>query len=364
MTDLLSATTLGQMELKNRVFMAPLTRNRADNDSDIPGDLAIEYYAQRASAGLILTEATQISPMGKGYVGTPGIYTREQANKWRQITDAVHAKGGKIFIQLWHVGRISHTDVLPDNQDPVAPSAIRAEAQTFVGGEMVPVSKPRALSLDEIQETVEDYRKAAELAQQAGFDGVEIHAANGYLINQFLCNGSNHRDDEYGGSIEHRCRFLQQVITAVLSVWSPTQVGIRLSPTGTFNDISDSDPLATYSAVIDMLNSAKLGYLHIVEKFPGAESSEEDSKILNELINRWQGFYIANGDYDYDRGQTAIQTGHADAITYGRAFIANPDLPERFAQGAELNEPDQDTFYGGGAEGYTDYPFMDGEKSA
>lgn len=363
MSDLFSPTIMGSVEIKNRIFMAPLTRNRADDETDIPSDLAIEYYTQRSGAGLIVTEGTQISSDAKGYIRTPGIYSDQQVEQWREINQAVHNAGGKIFLQLWHVGRISHTAVLPEGKKPFAPSAIQAQAQTFIDGEMKDVSEPVAMTEEDIERTLSEYRVAAANARNAGFDGVEIHAANGYLINQFLCDKSNHRQDAYGGSIENRCLFLKQVTEAVLQEWESGCVGVRLSPTGTFNDVGDSDPLATFSHAIDMLNKYNLSYLHVVEKFPGMDQSDEDKKILSQLRELWQGFYIANGDYDKDRAATAIDSGHAHAVSFGRPYIANPDLVDRFQLGAELNEPDPDTFYGGGAEGYIDYPFLDTSNS-
>lgn len=359
MSSLFNPVMMGSVELKNRVLMAPLTRNRAHDDTDIPHDLAIEYYSQRASAGLIIAEGTQISKLGKGYIKTPGIYSAEQVDKWKEITDAVHKQGGKIFLQLWHVGRISHTSVLPENEKPLAPSALRAEAQTFVNGKMVDVSEPREMTTDDIDELISQYKTAAINADKAGFDGVEIHAANGYLLNQFICDSSNHRTDNYGGSIGNRIRIVNQVIEAVLEVLEPGKVGIRLSPTGQFNDVNDSDPLKTYTAVINNLNHYKLAYVHIVERFPGVEVSNKDLHILKTLIAQWEGFYIANGDYNSITAQDAIESGRADAVAFGRQYIANPDLMERLKLGAALNTPDQNTFYGGGAEGYTDYPFME-----
>lgn len=360
MKSLFSATEVGSTSVKNRVFMAPLTRNRADNDTDIPSELATEYYRQRSSSGLIIAEGTQISQQAKGYVGTPGIYTDRQVAQWQQITDAVHQEGGKIFLQLWHVGRISHSAVLPENQSPLAPSPIRANAQTFVNGAMEDVSQPVAMTQEDIDRTLADYQMAAECAFKAGFDGVEIHAANGYLIDQFLRDGSNRRSDDYGGSIQRRCHFLEQVIESVCSVWKAERVGIRLSPTGTFNDAHDSDPLALFTEVISTVSRHHLAYLHMVEQFPGFSPTEEDVKILSALRKQWRGFYIANGDYDLDRANTALASGHADAISFGRPYIANPDLALRLKIGADLNSPDESTFYGGGAEGYIDYPFLDG----
>jgi N-ethylmaleimide reductase len=350
---------MGGLQLSNRVFMAPLTRNRALPDG-CPGELAALYYQQRATAGLIITEATQISPQGKGYLNTPGIHSEAHVNAWSRVTQAVHEENGHIFMQLWHVGRISHTSLQPDNAAPLAPSAIKANSQTFTEQGMVDVSMPRAMTSGEIRQTVEDYRLAAEYARKAGFDGVEVHAANGYLIDQFLQDRTNQRDDEYGGSIENRLRFLLEVMQAVTDVWGSEHVGVRLSPTGSFNDMGDSNPLATFGAAIDRLNQFDLAYLHMVENFPGIDSTAEDSAILSQLIGKWQGFYIANGGYDAASGQRAISEHHADAIAYGRPFIANPDLPLRLSEQADLNVPDEATFYGGDAHGYTDYPSLSG----
>lgn len=350
--------SMGNLQLKNRVFMAPLTRNRADDDTDVPGELAIEYYQQRASAGLIVTEATQISPEGKGYIATPGIYNEEQVERWRQVTDAVHKRNGKIVVQLWHVGRISHVSLQPDQQQPLAPSAVRADTQTFTHNGFEDVSEPRAMTSEDIKKTIDDYRNAARLAKQAGFDGIEVHGANGYLINQFICDKTNQRSDEYGGDIENRARFLFEVLDAVLEEWDAGNVGLRLSPTGKFNDVDDSDPSNTFHYIIEKLNQYQLAYLHIVEQFPGVPVDNADYKLLIDLLGRWDGFYIANGDYDLLTASAAVDSGRADAITFGRLFISNPDLPERLEKGVSLNEPDQDTFYGGGAEGYTDYPFL------
>jgi len=358
MSDLFSPVRMGAIEVNNRIFMAPLTRNRADDDTDIPSDLAIEYYRQRASAGLIIAEGTQISAMGKGYIRTPGIYTDRQANQWRKITDAVHKEGGRIFLQLWHVGRISHPSVLPEGRKALAPSAITAHAQTFVDGEMKDVSEPAAMTIEDIEKTLAEYRLAAECAKHAQFDGVEIHGANGYLIDQFLRDGSNKRDDAYGGSAQARVLFLQQVIESVLYEWPADRIGVRLSPTGTFNDAHDSNPLATFSQAIDVLNDHKLAYLHVVEQFPGAQLEAQEREILRQLRSQWQGFYIANGGYDQPTANKAIASGYADAVSFGQLFLANPDLPKRFKLNAPLNEPNPDTFYGGGAEGYTDYPFL------
>lgn len=349
---------LGGQRVPNRVFMAPLTRNRAHTDGT-PHELAATYYGQRASAGLIVTEATQVSAMGVGYINTPGIHTDRHVAGWRAVTDAVHAGGGRIFLQLWHVGRISHTSLLPGNQAPVAPSAIPARAQTFTASGFVDCSAPRALGTDEIPGLIEEYRQAARHALDAGFDGVEVHSANGYLLDQFLHENANQRTDDYGGSPGNRARFPLEVVRAVADVWSADRVGVRLSPTGTFSDMDPTGVEPTFEAVIDGLNPLGLAYLHVVEQFPGNTVSAEDRAVLDRLRGRWTGVYIANGDFDGARGADWIARGRADAIAYGRPFLANPDLPERLARGATLNEPDQNTFYGGDARGYTDYPFLD-----
>ncbi|MBN67199.1 MAG: alkene reductase [Rickettsiales bacterium] len=363
MSTLFEPTKVGAIEVKNRVFMAPLTRNRAQANG-VPGDLAATYYAQRASAGLIISEATQISPLAKGYINTPGIYTDEQVEGWEVITNAVHTKGGKIVLQLWHVGRISHTDILPEGEQPLAPSAIRANAQTVTENGRTDVSEPRAMTEEDIRNTIADYKHAAHMARKAGFDGVEIHAANGYLIDQFIDASTNTREDAYGGSVENRLRLLKEVTDVVTEVWGAERVGVRLSPTGTFNDMNEPNPLSTYGAAIEMLNSYGLAYLHFVERFPGLEVNNADLLVLQQLRARWNGFYLANGDYDLLSSQDTVDSGHADAVAFGRPFIANPDLPERLERGAALNEPDHDTFYGGGAEGYTDYPFMNEAEAA
>jgi N-ethylmaleimide reductase len=359
MPTLFDALDLGGLRLRNRVFMAPLTRNRA-LPNGVPGPWATTYYRQRSSAGLIVTEATQISAMGKGYVNTPGIYLPEHVAAWRAIVDAVHDAAGRIFLQLWHVGRISHTSLLPGEQAPVAPSAIRALAKTFTSGGPVDVSMPRALTRDQIRSTVEDFRRAAVNAEAAGFDGVEIHAANGYLIDQFLQSTTNHRTDEYGGSVANRIRFLSEVVQAVSAVWTPARIGVRLSPRGTFNDMGDADPESTFLAAVEAMSAARLGYLHVVEASPGDAAPEPEFAALFARMRRsWTGVYVANGGFDGPRGEDAVSHGSADAIAYGRSFIANPDLPERLLRRTALNEPDSSSFYGGTESGYTDYPFRD-----
>ena len=358
MRSIFESVLFGPLVLRNRVFMAPLTRNRANVDG-VPSELAVQYYAQRASAGLIITEATQISPMGKGYINTPGIHSREQIVAWRRIVDAVHENSGRIFLQLWHVGRISHSSLLPNNACPVAPSAIRAESQTLIATGRVQVSEPVELTRADIKETLADYRSAAHNAKEAGFDGVEIHAGNGYLIDQFLHTGSNQRRDLYGGTALNRVRFLGEVTEEVLEVWGEKRVGVRVSPTGTFNDMHDENLTETFSAAVELLDKYRIGYLHVIESTnDGRQNSERDWALLTRLRELWTGFRIVNGGYDGARGKEAVLTGYADAVAYGRAFLANPDLPRRLQLGVPLNEPDHQTFYGGDARGYTDYPSL------
>ncbi len=358
MKRLFEPIQMGSLVLSNRVFMAPLTRNRADAEG-VPSELAATYYSQRASAGLIVTEATQISPMGKGYFNTPGIHSPEQVRAWSRIVEAVHGRGGRIFLQLWHVGRISHSSLLPNHAQPVAPSAIRAHSQTLIATGLAPAAEPVALTPSGIQETLEDYRQAAGNAKAAGFDGVEIHAANGYLIDQFLRTGSNQRADEYGGIASNRVRFLTETVERVLEVWDSERVGVRISPTGSFNDMRDDDPRETFSVTVDRLNGYGLGYLHIVETAQNSKgSSAEDMAMSAHLRALWKGLYVVNGGYDGPRGEEALRSGHADAVAFGRTFLANPDLPRRLQLGAALNEPDPTTFYGGDAGGYTSYPAL------
>jgi N-ethylmaleimide reductase len=349
----------GALQTPNRIWMAPLTRNRSNEDGT-PRTLAERYYAQRATAGVIITEATQISAMGKGYAGTPGIYTDAQVEGWRRIVDAVHAAGGRIVCQLWHVGRISHVDVLPDGCQPVSSSAVQADAQVFVDGAMKDCSAPVALDEAGIAQTLADFRHAAGCALQAGFDGVEVHGANGYLLDQFLQDGVNQRTDGYGGSIDNRMRLLREVLDEVQTVWDPKRVGVRLAPLGgEAFDITDSDPRALFSAVYEMLGRRDLAYLHVVERFPGASPSQDEIALIHDLRRSYPGTYVANGGYDGEAAADAIRSGNVDAVTFGRPFLANPDLPERIRRSADWNAPDPDTFYGGGEEGYTDYPFLE-----
>jgi N-ethylmaleimide reductase len=354
MTSLYDPITLGDMRLSNRVFMAPLTRNRA-TPIGVPGPWASTYYSQRASAGLIVSEATQISPMGKGYINTPGIHSEEQIAGWKPVVEAVHRSGGRVFLQLWHVGRISHSSLLPENASPVAPSAIRARSQTVVEAGFVDVSEPRALGLTEIRRTIEDYGRAASNAKATGFDGVEIHAANGYLIDQFLRSNSNVRTDTYGGSVANRVRFLGEVTEAVLNVWDPGRVGVRISPLGTFNDMGDANPEETFACVVDVLNGYRPGYLHVVED---TIADDRRADFFQRLRSAWKGIYVANGGYDAERGERAVSDRSVDAVAYGRLFLANPDLPMRLKRRGPFNAPDTNSFYGGDERGYIDYPKM------
>lgn len=354
--DLFSAGQLGSITLKNRIVMAPLTRNRA-GDGGVPHALNATYYAQRASAGLIVTEATPISAMAHGYPALPGIYNEAQIAGWKLVTDAVHAKGGKIVIQLWHVGRISHPSLLPNHALPVAPSAIRPAGQAFTYEGLQDYVEPRALDADELPAIVQDYVHATKCAVAAGFDGVEIHAANGYLLDQFLRDGSNQRTDEYGGSFENRARLLMEVTQAVVDVIGADKTGVRLSPVNPFNDMKDSNPQALFNFVAESLNQFNLAYCHAVEGgiHGGGTADPFDFDAFRKFF---KGKYIANLAYDKASGNAAIASGHADCIAYGVPFIANPDLVERFAKNAALNEADSSTFYGGAEKGYTDYPVM------
>jgi N-ethylmaleimide reductase len=354
---LFSPFHLGDLELKNRIVMAPLTRNRATHGTDAPNDLNAEYYRQRASAGLIITEATQISQQGQGYIWTPGIYSPAQVEGWKKVTDAVHQAGGKIFIQLWHVGRISHVSLQPNGAAPVAPSAIQAKGQTFIASGFADISEPHALTVDEIKAVVRDYVAAARNAKEAGFDGIEIHAANGYLIEQFLKDKTNHRTDEYGGSVENRIRFALEVTDAILGVWPRERVGIRLSPVSPFNDISDSDPAKVYFPLVEKLGARGLAYIHVIE---GATGGPRDIAPFDYvgLRKTFSGAYIANNGYTRALAVEALNAHSVDLIAFGVPFLANPDLVERLRRDAPLNKPDQATFYGGDAHGYTDYPAL------
>jgi N-ethylmaleimide reductase len=357
--DIFSPFNLGPLQLPNRVVMAPMTRNRAGR-GNAPGPLNATYYAQRASAGLIISEATQISPQGVGYPGTPGIHSAEQVAGWKAVTDAVHAAGGRMFLQLWHVGRISHPSLQPDGALPVAPSAIAPAGQAMTLDGMKPFVTPRALETGEIAGIVEDYRQAARNARNAGFDGVELHSANGYLIDQFLRDRSNRRSDRYGGTPQNRARFLIEAVEAIVGEWSAARVGVRLSPTNPFNDMTDSNPAATFAAAVAELNRLGLAYLHVVE--PAASDPVGTGEVPDIRFFRkiWRGALMGNKGYDLARANAVIQAGWADLVSFAVLFLANPDLPIRFRHGGPFNPPDRKTFYGGSAAGYTDYPPISG----
>jgi N-ethylmaleimide reductase len=368
-TDLLfSPYQLGPFRLPHRIAMAPLTRSRAHQPGNVPTPLAACYYAQRASAALIISEATQVSMQGQGYAWTPGIHSREQVEGWRHVTKAVHDAHGLIFNQLWHVGRISHPALQPDHMLPVAPSAITPHGSAFIEndrgeGELVPFIRPRALQIEEMPYLIAQYLRAARNAQSAGFDGVEIHGANGYLIDQFICSGTNRREDIYGGSVQNRSRLLFEIIEALAPVWSPDRIGVRLSPLGTLNDISDATPEETFDYIVEKLSDYQLAYLHIVNPaLPAFELGKPPDprslRMVDLIRNKYRGTLMMAGGFDRERAEDWLRAGHADLIAFGRKFLANPDLPERLRLRAPLNRDDPATYYGGGEKGYTDYPTL------
>ena len=357
--DIFSPYRLRSLQLPNRLVMAPMTRNRAGR-GEVPTALAATYYAQRASAGLIVTEGTQVSQQGQGYPGTPGIFSPEQVAGWKLVTHAVHAAGGRIFAQLWHVGRISHPSLQPGGGAPVAPSALQPAGQIMTALGMQPFVTPRALETDEIAGVVEDFRRAAANARQAGFDGVELHGANGYLVDQFLKDKTNRRTDRYGGSALNRARFLLEVTEALAAECGAERVGVRLAPTNPFNDIADSNPAATFAAAVGELDRLGLGYLHIVEPLPSDPVATGERPDIRFFRRLWRGTLMGNRGYDLARANTALREGAVDLVSFAALFLANPDLPERFRRGAALNPPDRATFYAGGAKGYTDYPALQG----
>ena len=346
----------GSLTLSNRVVLAPLTRNRA-GAGFVPGEFAATYYAQRASAGLLISEATQISRQGQGYQDTPGIYSQAQIDGWRKVTDAVHARGGRMFLQLWHVGRVSHVDLQENGSAPVAPSAVRAKTKTFVNNGFMDVSEPRALALDELPGIVEDFRQAAANAIAAGFDGVEIHGANGYLLDQFAKDGANLRTDAYGGSVENRARLLLEVTAAVVGEIGAQRTGVRISPISPANGVSSSDPQSQFNYIVEQLDALGIVYLHVVE---GATGGPRDVAPFDfdSLRRRFKNTYIANNGYDLELATRRLAEGKADLFAFGRPFIANPDLVERLKAGAPLAAFNPATLYGGGAEGYVDYPSL------
>lgn len=355
---LLDRYRLGPLTLPNRVLMAPMTRSRAPET--VQGAVNARYYAQRAGAGLIITEGTQVSVLGQGYPFTPGIHTDQQESGWREVTEAVHAEGGRIFAQLWHVGRMGHESV--HGRTPVAPSAVDPETEIFTPSGMAPVPTPRALDAEELPVVIDEFRAAAERARRAGFDGVEVHGANGYLLDQFLQTGSNRRTDAYGGSVANRARLLLEVTEAVADVWGADRTGVRLSPGGTFNNTFDDDPAETFGYVAKALDGAGLAYLHVVEtsQMLPPQGLEHVGGPTALVRSAYSGTVITNGDYTRDAAEAAIASGAADLVAFGRPFLANPDLPERFRVDAPLNEGDHDTFYGGDERGYVDYPALTG----
>jgi N-ethylmaleimide reductase len=351
-SNLFEPFQLGVLTLANRMVMAPMTRNRA-NEQDVVQPITATYYQQRASTGLIITEGSPVSPEAVGYPGTPGIYTDAQVAGWRHVIDTVHAQNGHIFVQLWHCGRISHPTMQPNGNMPVAPSALRPSGQVFTYTGPQDYVTPRELETREIPNVVEQFKCAAEMAKRAGFDGVELHAANGYLIDQFLRDGTNHRSDAYGGSVENRMRLLNEILDAVCTVLRTGQVGVRLSPENSFNSMSDSDPETHFGYFLEQLNSRDLAYLHVLEGDMMTKTSALDYRVLR---SKSSGPYIANNGYDRTRAEAALQDG-ADLVSFGIPFLANPDLVRRYQENLPLNEADPSTFYGGSEVGYTDYPF-------
>lgn len=347
---LLSPLRVGAWDLPNRIIMSPLTRCRS-SEGRVPNELMAEYYSQRATAGLIIAEATSVDPMGVGYPDTPGIWSDAQVNGWKKVTEAVHAKGGRILLQLWHVGRISDPLYL-EGALPIAPSAIAAEGHVSLVRPKKSYVTPRALELDEIPAVIEAYRKGAENAKRAGFDGVELHGANGYLLDQFLQDSTNHRTDEYGGVIQNRARLMLEVVDAAISVWGADRVGLHLAPKGDSHDMGDSDLNATFGYVADAMRDRAIAFLF-------ARESQAEPRIGPGLKERFGGIFIANQQLDRQEAEALIEKGEADACSWGQLYIANPDLVRRFAEDFPLNEPDNSTYYGGSGRGYTDYPFVD-----
>ena len=356
MSQLFTPTQIGRYTIQNRMVMAPMTRSRAD-DAGVPSELVSIYYGQRASAGLIISEGVFPSAMGKGYVRTPGIETDAQVTAWKKVTEAVHAKGGRIFMQVMHCGRISHPSLLPNDAQPVAPSAIKAAGQTWTGAGMQEFVIPRELSVEEIAGVVNDYRMATRRALEAGFDGVELHTASGYLPEQFLSSGTNKRQDQYGGSVANRVRFVLEVLAAMVAEAGGDRVGIKISPEMGFNDTMDANPQETYTYLVDQLKDLNVAYLHVA-----LFGAKVDYHAL--LRPRFNGAYLIGGGLDQKAAEAALTEGRANAAVFGGAFLANPDLPERFRQGAALNAPNKDSFYAPGAQGYTDYPFLNATQAA
>lgn len=355
MSKLFESLNLGGIELKNRIVMAPMTRSRA-NDEGVQPEFVAKYYAERASGGLLITEATNVSPMAKGYVRTPGIYTQEQIDSWKPVTKAVHEKGGKIFMQIFHTGRIALPDLLPDNAQPVSASNVAAKGQNYTDAGMKDFVRPRPLTTKEVRATVHDFADAARNAIEAGFDGVELHAASGYLVQQFLMKPVNLRTDEYGGSIENRSRFLLEILDAMSKAIGSERVGVKFSPAMPFNDIQEPDADEVYSYIVKKLNEKDLAYVHV-----GDHANAGWHEKLRPL---YSGIYFAGANFDKDRAEEFLATGKADAVVFGAKFLANPDLPERFELNAELNAPDLSTYYTPGETGYNDYSTLARSASA
>lgn len=358
---LLKPIKLGDLELKNRVIMAPMTRSRADNENNAPTDIHLNYYKQRASAGLIISEGSQISSQAVGYVNTPGIYKPEQIEGWKKVTDAVHEEDGKIFIQLWHVGRMSHPD-FHKGEKPVAPSAINPNSQSYTYEGFKDTVEPRALTTEEVKLVVQDFKKAAKNAVDAGFDGIEIHSSNGYLIHQFFNNSSNKRDDEYGGSIENRARILFEIIDVAKVFFPENRIGVRLNPSlhGLFGMEADEETIPTFEYIVKKLNDYDLAYLHLSEPFTDISDIDYLVKNIAEHFRPlYKGNLMINGGFDQNSGNKIIEDKKADMVSFGKLFISNPDLPIRFQKNAELQDWDKDTFYVPGAKGYTDYPKLE-----
>lgn len=356
MTTLFDPIKLGHHNLSNRIFMAPMTRGRADRRG-IPNAMMAEYYSARADAGLIITEATAISPQGYGWLNAPGIWNKDQEKGWKLITDAVHNRGGQIFLQLWHTGRVSHPDFL-NGELPVAPSAIAAKGETNTSSGKKIYVTPRTLNIEDIHIIIQDYVLAAKRAISAGFDGVELHAANGYLIDQFIRDGSNKREDEYGGSIDKRLRFLTEITRAVVDAIGGDKVGVRLSPTGQYNDMSDSTPIETFVRAAEFLNLYKLSYLHIMEALPGHMMFTPGDRVTPHIRKAYEGTLVINGGYNKKTASDALDHGEADAVSFGIMFLCNPDLIRRLKENGPFNKPSFATLYSTGAQGYTDYPTM------
>lgn len=349
MPTLFDPLQLGELRLPNRILMAPLTRSRAV-EARVPNALMAKYYTQRASAGLILSEATVVTPQGVGYANTPGIWSKEQVEGWKHVTKSVHDAGGRMFLQLWHVGRVSHPLFL-DGQTPVAPSAVAPKGRVSLVRPETPYVTPRALDLKEIPQVIEAFHRGAQNAQEAGFDGVELHGANGYLIDQFLQDSTNLRTDEYGGPVENRAALLLQIVDRLISVWGPGRVGVHLAPRGDAHDMGDSNRLATFSYVARKLGERKIAFIC-------ARENTGDGRIGPQLKAAFGGTYVANEGFTRETAEQALAAGEADAVAFGKLFIANPDLPKRFALEAELNAWKPETFYSSGAEGYVDYPYL------